>query len=117
MRFPPSGLAETTFTIPGPIDCSYTVINEHFPTSMLYDSHDPTRKAYARDKYAFPIPLMELHQDIQRMINIIVFTWYRLRLLHPGLKLWGFGQKLTDTNPNVFADDSLITTHSFQAFQ
>lgn len=25
--YPPSGLLETTFTIPGPVQCSYTVIN------------------------------------------------------------------------------------------
>lgn len=59
---------------------------------------------------------MELYQDIKRMINIVFITWYRLRLLHPALKLWGFGQKITDTNFDVFADDSLITTNCFQAF-
>lgn len=115
-QFPPSGLAETTFTIPGPIDCSYTVINEPFPTAMLYDFRDPTRKAYTRDKNACPIAIMELYRDTKRMISIIVITWNRLRLLHPGLKLWGFGQKITDFNPDIFAGDSLITTHCFQAF-
>lgn len=78
VAYPPLGLQETTFTIPGPVQCSYTVINQTMPPAMPIQR--PMHRATPSEPAACPVALMEPFHDKGRMLILITIAFLRLRL-------------------------------------
>lgn len=111
--FPPSNLEEeVTITIPGPVDCSYTVINQPFP-EMKSDQNSGSKRREARGDCVLAI--MEHFQDQESMLRHYTLAFLRLRAICPDLKPWGIGQSILDTNPGIL-ENSFLFRECFQSF-
>lgn len=91
---PPSGLEEVTITIPGPVDCSYTVVNQPFP-KMKFNQNSGSKRPKARGDCVLAI--MEHFQDQKLMLHHYTLAFLRLRAICPDLKPWGIGQSILDS--------------------
>lgn len=83
--FPPSGLQGLTFSVPGPVDRTYTVVSEPLHREILEDAvEDPV--AHEDSIHACPIAIMEVFHDKDMMMKLIARTFLRLRVAYPGLR-------------------------------
>ena len=115
--FPSSGicLQELTFSVPGPVDRTYTVVNQRIPRELFCEQlEDPV--AHEESTHACPIATMELFHGEDRMNILISLTFNRLRIAYPGLRPWEFGQKITDTNLNIFSEENFLIMGCHQPY-
>lgn len=67
----------------------------------------PMHRGTLSEPAAWFTALMELFHDKGRMLTLITIAFLRLRAAYPDLKPWGFGQRITDTNPDVLRNGFL----------
>lgn len=112
-------LAERTIEIDGPIDCSYTVIEETIPDDILkarakFAAKAPCKGSFKED--ACVVAIMELFHDPVRRARIATQTRHCLRLIDPRLMPWKVGQSITDANPEVLAATSFFMNFCFPMY-
>jgi hypothetical protein len=108
---PPSGLLELTIPVPGPIDRTYTVINQAMPLTLLAGKPIHT----ARNDSCV-LAQMEFFQDERARKKLITKTFSRLNIIDPSVKPWKLGQKITDVNPHILRGDHYLQKNCTPAF-
>jgi hypothetical protein len=102
---PPSGLAETTISVPGPVTRSYTVFNQPIPQALIDAAHKTKEQCNLCVQAN-----MDLFFDVQFRSRIAANTWYRFRVVDTSLLPWDpTTEKMSDVNPQILHKD-----HYFQ---
>jgi hypothetical protein len=107
---PPSGLLEATISIPGPIERTYTVINEAWPRNLL--ANKPVN--ISRTECCI-IAQMEFFQD-EKARKMLISRTFRMNIIDPSIKPWKLGQKITDVNPHITHRDHFLQQHCTPAW-
>jgi hypothetical protein len=108
---PPSGLLEVTIPVPGPIERTYTVINQALPRTLLAKKPNHTKR-----NECCILAQMEFFQDERARNRLISRTFSRMNIIDPSIKPWKLGQKITDVNPHILHRDHYLQQNCLPIF-
>jgi hypothetical protein len=108
---PPSGLLEVTIPVPGPIERTYTVINQALPRTLL--AKKPIHTSYTDSCI---LAQMEFFHNEKARNKLISRTFSRMNIIDPSIKPWKLGQKITDVNPHILHRDHYLQQNCMPTF-